>query len=242
MSSPNNPTPHHVVRRWAQRPQRAVIFDFNGTLSDDEPILLRIFTELFAEHLGWQMSPEDYSERLLGHSDREIVEIAVREHGGGDQGWVERLLERRRDRYKQLVAAHSPITDEAAGLVSALATDGVPMAIVTGAQREDVLAVLDNCATGNYIDLLVTEEDVQQGKPHPEGFAKGAALMGVEPADVLVFEDSVPGIRGAVAAGMACIAVVGDHPRPAVLAQGVATVARLGAELVHQAIDPRSGR
>jgi HAD superfamily hydrolase (TIGR01509 family) len=147
---------------------------------------------------------------------------------------VERLLERRRDRYKELVAAQSPITDEAAGLVRALRTEGVPIAIVTGAQREDVLAVLDNCATGGDISLLVTEEDVQQGKPHPEGFERGAALMGAEPADVLVFEDSVPGIRAAVAAGMSCIAVVGDHPRPAVLAEGVATISHLSADLLRR--------
>jgi len=232
---------HEVVRRWAERPDRAVIFDFNGTLSDDEPILLRIFTELFSEHLGWRMSAEDYAERLLGHSDREIVEIAVREHGGGDQALVERLMERRRGRYAELVAARSPITDAAAQLVAALHTSGVPMAIVTGAQRDDVLAVLDNCATGTRINLLVTEEDVQRGKPDPEGFTKGAVLMGVEPADVLVFEDSVPGIRGAVAAGMACIAVVGENPRPAVLAEGVATTARLRAEIFDRTIDPEDG-
>jgi len=229
---------HEVVRRWAERPDRAVIFDFNGTLSDDEPILLRIFTELFSTHLGWQMSAEDYAERLLGHSDREIVEIAVGEHGADDQALVERLLELRRERYQELVAAHSPITDEAAQLVAALDTSGVPMAIVTGAQREDVLAVLANCSTGTHIDLLVTEEDVARGKPDPEGFIRGAALMGVEPADVLVFEDSVPGIRGAIAAGMACIAVVGENPRPDVIAEGVATTARLCAELFDHTIEP----
>ena len=223
---------HEVVRRWAERPGRAVIFDFNGTLSDDEPILLRIFTELFSEHLGWHLSAEDYAQRLLGHSDREIVEIAVREYGDGDPALVERLLERRRARYKELVAARSPITDGAAHLVAELAAQGVPMAIVTGAQREDVLAVLDNCATGNHLNLLVAEEDVQHGKPDPEGFLRGAALLGVEPADVLVFEDSVPGIRGALAAGMACIAVVGDNPRPAVLAAGVAATPHLSAELL----------
>ena len=235
-----NDVAHEVVRRWAERPARAVIFDFNGTLSDDEPLLLRIFSDLFAEHLGWRMSAEDYAERLLGHSDREIVEIAVQEHGGGDQALVERLLERRRSRYQGLVAARSPITDVAAELVAYLAAHGVPMAIVTGAQREDVRAVLDTCATGTRIDLLVTEEDVRRGKPDPEGFLQGASLLGVEPADVLVFEDSVPGIRGAVAAGMACLAVVGENPRPAVVAEGVATAVRLGVDLLGRVLEPES--
>ena len=55
--------------------------------------------------------------------------------------------------------------------------------------------------------VVVAEEDVRRGKPDPEGFRAGAALLGREPTDVLVFEDSVPGIRGALAAGMRCIAV-----------------------------------
>lgn len=236
------PSVDDVVRGWAGRRDRAVIFDFNGTLSDDEPILLHIFTTLFAEHLGWSMSAEDYAEQLLGRSDREIIELAVREHGGGDPTLVERLLDARRGRYGELVAARSPITDAAAELVADLHRRGVPMAIVTGAQREDVLAVLDGCATGSLIDVRVTEEDVQHGKPDPEGFAMGAALMGVAPTDVLVLEDSVPGIRGALAAGMRCIAVVGDDPRPAVLAEGVATTPHLSVGLLDGAIDPQDGR
>ncbi|MET0843970.1 MAG: HAD family phosphatase [Mycetocola sp.] len=231
-TDPDRPQVEDVMREWGERANRAVIFDFNGTLSDDEPILLSIFTDLFSRYLGWQMSPQEYAERLLGHSDREIVEIAVREHRGDKPGLVEELLARRRDRYKELVAARSPITDSAAELVAHLARREVPMAIVTGAQREDVLAVLNSCSTGDHIDLLVAEEDVERGKPDPEGFLAGAALLGVEPGDVLVFEDSVPGIRGALAAGMRCVAVTGDDPQPRVLAAGVATTRRLSADLL----------
>lgn len=228
---PVSPAVDDVVAAWSARPGRAVIFDFNGTLSDDEPILLAIFTDLFARHLGWQMTPRDYAERLLGHSDREIIEIAVREHRGDEPDLVEELLALRRDRYVEQVAARSPITDPAAQLVEQLSRRGVPMAIVTGAQRDDVLAVLSNCSTGDHIDVLVTEDDVERGKPDPEGFLAGAALLGVEPADVLVFEDSVPGIRGALAAGMRCVAVTGDTPSAQVLAEGVAMTPRLGPGL-----------
>lgn len=228
----SRPAVDDVVHEWSQRPSRAVIFDFNGTLSDDEPILLDIFTELFAEHLGWQMTAEEYSSRLLGHSDREIVEIAVRERRGDNPDLVEELLALRRQRYKEIVASRSPITDAAAELVKRLAQDDIPMAIVTGAQREDVLAVLSSCSTGDRLSLLVTEEDVARGKPDPEGYLLGADLLGVEPKDILVFEDSIPGIRGALAAGMRCIAVTGDNPQPQVLAEGVAVTRRLSTDLL----------
>lgn len=232
MASSDAPSAQETMQAWARRPGRAVLFDFNGTLSDDEPILLRIFTGLFAEHLDWRMSEEEYGEQLLGHSDREIVEFAVREHGNGDVALVETLLDLRRRRYLETVATHSPITTGAAEFVEGLAARGVPMAIVTGAQREDVVAVLDGCSTGRHINLLVTVDDVQRGKPDPEGFMSGAALLDVDPADVLVFEDSVPGIRAARAAGMNCIAVVGDGPRSAVVAEGAPIIPCLSADLL----------
>jgi len=227
------PTPEvpRILEAWAARPSRAVIFDFNGTLSDDEAILEEIFTDLFATHLGWRMSAADYRSSLLGRSDREIVEIAVREHGGVRPDLTEDLLGRRRARYKKAVAEKSPVTAAAAELVERLAAAQVPMAVVTGAQREDVQAVLTSSAVGQCIRLLVTEEDVRAGKPDPEGFLLGARLLGVLPEDVLVFEDSVPGIRGALAAGMACIAVTGPDPDPEVVALAPGMVGALGADL-----------
>src|SRR5690242_9966099 len=99
-----------VVDRWLTSAQPAVIFDFNGTLSDDEPILFDIFSELFATHLGWTMTAEEYRAQLLGRSDREIVEFAVARNGG-DGAEVETLLQLRRGHYKQRVADRSPILD-----------------------------------------------------------------------------------------------------------------------------------
>jgi beta-phosphoglucomutase len=221
-----------TMAAWASRPGRAVIFDFNGTLSDDEGILLTIYTEIFGAHLGWRITEAEYLAHCLGRSDREIVESAVRDRAGGDAELAEALLGLRRDMYKEIVADHSPITADAAALVGRLADAGTPMAIVTGAQRADVMAVLDNCGTGDLIKLLVTEEDVSIGKPDPEGFLRGAELLGVDPADVLVFEDSMPGIRGAERAGMRCIAVTGDPPNLSVQDAAPAHVVRLTPALL----------
>lgn len=221
-----------IVRAWASHPGRAVIFDFNGTLSDDEAILEQIFTELFATHLGWRMSADDYRRSLRGRSDREIVQIAVREHGPDRPDLVDDLLRRRGVRYRQLVAQRSPVSAPSAQLVERLASARVPMAVVTGAQRADVRAVLAASPVGALLGPLVTDEDVRSGKPDPEGCLLGARRLGVPPADVLVFEDSVPGIRAALAAGMTCIAVVGSNPDPAVVAEAPSVVESLGPQLV----------
>lgn len=225
------PLPHDVIDTWLLSDQPAVVFDFNGTLSDDEHILFDIFSELFRAHLGWAMTADDYREELLGHTDREIIERAVAQHGRGTEDEVEELLRLRHGVYKQRVADHNPIGDSAAELVKLLADNAIPVGIVTGAQRDDVRAVLDGSPTGELVTLLIAEEDVRNGKPHPEGFLTAARILDRRPSDVLVFEDSVPGVRAAVAAGMHCIAV-GVEPSPELRAIAPAIVAELSADLV----------
>lgn len=229
-----------IITEWAAAQQPAVIFDFNGTLSDDEPILFRIFSELFDEHLNWTMSQQDYDRHLLGHSDREIVEKAL-ELTGTDGQDVDRLLELRKHRYRELVAGDNPIQPDTVRLVQRLAEHAVPMAIVTGAQRDDVRAVLGSSPVGELIEIVVAEEDVIRGKPHPEGFLSGAAQLGCAPGDIVVFEDSVPGVRGALAAGMRCIAV-GLAPSAELTAVAPALVPRLSADIVDHALALLGGR
>lgn len=224
---------HGVISDWATAQRPAVIFDFNGTLSDDEPILFRIFHELFDEHLGWAMTQQDYDSQLLGHSDREIVEKALEITGG--LGDVDSLLELRKGRYRELVADDNPIRPDSVRLVHLLAEHEVPLAIVTGAQRDDVRAVLENSPVGELISVVVAEEDVTRGKPDPEGFLAGAAQLGCAPSDIVVFEDSVPGVRGALAAGMRCIAV-GATPSDELTAVAPALIPRLSADIVEHVL------
>ncbi len=223
-----------VMARWAMQPGRGVIFDFNGTLSDDELILEQVFTELFEEHLGWEMSASDYRQDLMGQSDRQIVEYAVHEHGTGGNGLTERLLVLRSQLYRSRTAMQSPIGPGALELVRRFHHADVPMAIVTGAQRTDVEAVLDNCEVGSMIAVRVTEEDVKHGKPDPDGFLQAAATLGLERKHVLVFEDSIPGATAAANAGMTCIGVLGDSPHAKLADLVAAQVTQLDAQVLAQ--------
>lgn len=239
-----------------ERTPRAVVFDFNGTLCDDEPVLLRLFTAMFREHLDWTLTPEDYYGPLAGRSDREIVETAVarsrwgsadgeggssadcdRAHDGdrtdgGRSALVERLLAERSRRYREAVAHASPIGDGAVRLVRHLAGAGTALGVVTGAQRADVEFVLADRALDGLITTLVAEEDVRVGKPDPEGFLIGARELGVRPADTVVFEDSVHGLRAARAAGMTAVGVTGTAPRSALAPEADDVVDALGPELL----------
>ena len=226
------PSATEVIETWLLGERPAVVFDFNGTLSDDEHILFDIFSELFGAHLGWAMTAKDYRDELLGRSDREIIERAVARHGRGTQDEVTELMRLRHGLYKRRVAAHNPIGSSAEQLVKLLADNQIPVGIVTGAQREDVLAVLHDSPTGELVSVLIAEEDVSNPKPHPEGFLAAARMLDRQPNDVLVFEDSVPGVQAALAAGMHCIAVGGVEPGRDLRAAAPAIVAELSAELV----------
>jgi HAD superfamily hydrolase (TIGR01509 family) len=236
------PSATNAIETWLRSHQPAVIFDFNGTLADDEPILFDIFSELFRIHLGWAMTTEDYRDELLGRSDREIIERAVARHGHGTDQEVNELLRLRQGIYKQRVEGRNPIADATVRLVKLLANNTIPLGIVTGAQRNDVLAVLEASAVGELFGVLIAEEDVGHGKPHPEGFLTAARLLRREPGDVLVFEDSVPGVEAAKAAGMHCVAVAAE-PNTELQAAADVIVAELSVELVEHALTEwRRGR
>lgn len=197
-----------LVTDWAVTADKAVIFDFNGTLSDDEGLLLRLYTDLFREQLAWTLTPDDYRRRFAGRSDRDII-AAVVGAVGGDEALVRDLLAERRQRYCQMVEENSPIVDATAKTVALLAAAGVPLGIVTGAERPDVEFVLSRSPLAGLFDVVITEEDVATGKPDPEGFLRASSALDRPVDSTLVFEDSPPGVRAAKAASMRCIAVTG---------------------------------
>ena len=181
---------------------RAVIFDFNGTISDDEPVLDRLFCAL-ASDLGVPMTSDDYYRDLAGLSDVEIVRRIVER--SGQSADLEALLREKIARYKQIVVEEPTIGDDAAAFVRTVA-DRVPVAIASGAVREEVEHVLRLAGLLDRFAAIVTVDDVTHGKPDPEGYLLALERLGGDVAadEVLVFEDADAGVQAAKAAGMRC--------------------------------------
>ena len=184
---------------------RAVIFDFNGTLSHDEPILCEIFSELFAEQ-GRPLSAQEYFDELAGHSDPEIVQAWL----GRDHPAVDEVVEQRIARYIERVADGSSVPETVREAVRHAATR-VPVAVVSGAARAEVERVLRAARLDGLVQAIVAAEDVGEGKPHPAGYLRALELLdrGLAASDVLVFEDTEAGIASAKAAGMRVFAKQG---------------------------------
>jgi beta-phosphoglucomutase len=209
------------------------MFDFNGTLSDDEPLLYAILSELFAQQ-GRPLAEDVYYERLAGLSDPEIVRIWL----GPEHPAVDAVLAERIDRYRTQVADGSTISPIAREAVLHAAAR-VPVAVVSGAHRDEVVPALAAARLTDAVTVVVTIEDVARGKPASDGYLLALERLGDElgPANVTVFEDTEAGVAAAKAAGMRCVAIPGTHaPERLALADELAPA--LDVEAVRRALAP----
>jgi mannitol-1-/sugar-/sorbitol-6-/2-deoxyglucose-6-phosphatase len=88
---------------------------------------------------------------------------------------------------------------------------GVPLAVASSSPASMIAAVLDHLAIASYFTLHCSAADEEHGKPHPAVYLNTARQLGVAPARCVAFEDSVPGVQSAHAAGMTVIAVPDPH-------------------------------
>lgn len=178
----------------------ALLFDFNGTLSDDEHIQCEIYREIFAE-VGKPLAQAEYFAELAGLSDPEIV-----------RGWLgeERpeLVAERVSRYQARAADGSTVGSTAREAVR-YAAKRAQLAVVSGAARVEIESVLTAAGLAQLVSVVVAADDVEAGKPDPEGYIRALELLDRRPDEAVAFEDSEAGVAAAKAAGLRCIALEG---------------------------------
>jgi beta-phosphoglucomutase-like phosphatase (HAD superfamily) len=207
------------------------MFDFNGTLSDDEPLLCAILRDLFAEQ-GRPLTEDVYFEQLAGLSDPEIVRTWL----GEDHPALDAVVQARIDRYRARVADGSTISEAARNAVL-YAAERVPVGVVSGAHSSEVGPALAASGIAAAVNIVVTSDDIENGKPDPEGYLLALERLdgGLRADEVTVFEDTEAGVAAAKAAGMRCVAIPGTHaPERLALADELAPA--LDLEAVRRAL------
>jgi HAD superfamily hydrolase (TIGR01509 family) len=205
---------------------RAVIFDFNGVLVDDEPVHFALFREVLAEE-GIALSLERYMEEYLGYDDRGCFEAALEAAGQpAGRARVDELIARKAWRYRSRAELGLKIFPGAADALKSTAVRW-RVAICSGALRPEIEFALDRLKARGAVSAIVSAEDTSRCKPDPEGYLltlralralSNAGLGELQAAECLVVEDSRAGIQSARAAGMSCVAVAHTY-KPEELAQ-----------------------
>jgi HAD superfamily hydrolase (TIGR01509 family) len=184
---------------------QALLFDFNGTISQDEDLLCEIFQDLFAE-VGKPLTTETYFEELAGLPDEEILKTWL----GNEHPELTRLLQERVRRYA--VQWRPSMVPASVRQAINHASERIPIGLVSAALRADIDVALGGSGLARAFGVVVAAEDVARPKPDPEGYLRAAELLGAQPTDVVVFEDTDLGVAAAKSSGARCIAVLGTLP------------------------------
>ena len=187
----------------------AVLWDMDGTLVDTEPYWISAEHAIVEEHGGvWS---EEYAHQLVGN-DLMVSAEFIRDNS--PISWEpERIIDELLVRVTAQVREHVPWRPGARELLAALVEAGVPNVLVTMSWRSLAMAVVEALPEGTFA-ALVTGDEVEHGKPHPEPYLAAARALGVEVGDCIAIEDSPTGVRSAVAAGVPTLAVPHVVPVP----------------------------
>ncbi len=188
---------------------KGVIFDMDGVLLDNVEYHLEAF-RLFGEEQGKSLTRENI-QSVFGRKNWDMLEVLLERRLEKDE--ADRLADRKEELYRQLVLSElqEAVVKGLPEFLESLEKEGVPMAVATSGPIENVDMVFDGLGIRSRFSAVVTGDQVQHGKPHPEAFLTAAAFLNLSPEDCVVFEDSVSGINAALSAGCTCVAVATTH-------------------------------
>lgn len=180
----------------------AVLWDLDGTLVDTEPLWFEAEYALAARH-GATWSAE-HAKNLVGNS-LEVSGEYIRAHMRLSIS-VEDILDELLAFMEANTAERATFRPGALELLGGLREARIPCALVTMSYRRLVAPLLPRIGSGAFA-ATVCGDEVEHGKPHPEAYLRAAQLLGVDPAECVVIEDSPGGAAAGEAAGARVVVV-----------------------------------
>lgn len=180
-----------------------IIFDFDGVVVDSELIANRVLAEVISE-LGVPMTTDAVMRAFVGKRlDDVVVELGAITGRRVDASIGIDLTRRTLERFRTQLREMRGLRDYIRAFIA------VKRCIASSSSRERIEACLDMLALRDLFSHVYSASQVARGKPHPDLFLHAASRLTVDPAKVIVLEDSEAGIRAAVAAGMVPIGFLG---------------------------------
>lgn len=200
---------------------KAVLFDFNGVILNDEAIHKRLIEQLLLDQ-NLRPQPGEFEQFCLGRSDRACL-VDLLGHRGRvlTESQLNSLIATKERAYLEYLQTLDPLPIFAgiAEEIAKLAHLGLKLAIVTGAARSEVKLALERGNLADFFATMIAAEDIQTSKPNPEGYLLAVEQLGQQfpdldltPANCLAIEDSFAGLRAAKQANIAVVGVANTYP------------------------------
>jgi HAD superfamily hydrolase (TIGR01509 family) len=184
-------------------PFHAVIFDLDGVLADSEPWWNQIDAKLLAEY-GVSYRGE-YHRNVLGVNYRLAVEFY--KNAFHISASVEELMRRRGEIATDFFASRVDLFPSAEMTLEQLREIKLLLAVATSSVSASARPLLERTGIRSLFSVVITGDEVQQGKPHPDIYLRAAQELGISPEACLVIEDSLAGIAAGKAANMRVAAI-----------------------------------
>ena len=181
----------------------AVIFDLDGVLADSEPWWNQIDAKLLAEY-GVSYRGE-YHRNVLGVSYRLAVEFY--KNAFHISASLEELMRQRGEIAIDFFANRVGLFPSAKMTLEQLREMKLPLAVATSSLSASARPLLDRTGIRSLFSVVITGDEVQQGKPHPDIYLRAAEKLGISPEACLVIEDSLAGIAAGKGANMRVAAI-----------------------------------
>lgn len=189
---------------------QAVVFDFDGVIANSEPLHLRALQEALAAR-GIALGEEEYYSTLLGFNDTDALEALTRARGLSLDAAAERSINvDKAARFAALQAANDMLFAGARALIARLGA-AVPLAIASGARRDEITRTLTHTGLASAFKTIVASGETPHSKPAPDPYALAVKRLGVNPAHAVAIEDSRWGLESAHTAGLRTVAITHSY-------------------------------
>jgi beta-phosphoglucomutase len=199
---------------------RAILFDFNGVIADDETPHFVCFQQALAES-GLSITADQYYGTYLGMDERACTALLLTARDGAcDAELAQRIAERKAQLFAECTAQHRPRLFRGVVEFVKQARERCRLAVASGGRRIQIDRALEGTAIQHDFEAIVSADDCAIGKPDPAIYqltlqrlnARTPVGTALGPADCLVIEDSKAGIQAARAAGMTVLALSTTYP------------------------------
>ncbi|MHC4738425.1 MAG: HAD family hydrolase [Planctomycetota bacterium] len=196
---------------------QAVIFDFDGVITDSEVLHLRSFNQVLAQY-GVRIETKDYYRDYLGLTDVDLFKEMV---GKGllkvDSTKIEILLKQKKQAFEKLAKTEGRIIEGVRHFLQILSQNNIKIAICSGALLVEIELILQEANLRSFFEVIVAADHVRKGKPNPEGFLLTLRKLNeksqteIAAGNCIVVEDSHWGLEAAIAAKMHTVAVTNSY-------------------------------